>query len=92
MDINQVIATVGVLCAFIIALGGAASVIRKWVSPMATMKEDIAKLKESDVDTKEGIGVICRCLLALMDCISDNNAEGVKPAKKEMQDYLTKMN
>ena len=91
MDINQTIQTLGWVCGAIIALGGAISVIGKWWKPVARMQDDIKELKENDEQTREGVGVICRCILALMDCVAKDNPEGVKHARKEMQDYLTKL-
>ena len=89
MDVNQIILAIGAICSAIILVGGAIAVVGKWVKPLSTMKDDICKLKESDENTKEGIGVICRCLLALMECYGDKPE--IKLARKEMQDYLTKI-
>ena len=89
MDINQVILAVGAICAAVILVGGAANVIRKWVSPLATMKEDIAKLKENNAMTNEGIGVLCRCVLAFLRSVKPEN-DATKRAEEELQNYLTK--
>ncbi len=98
MNVNEIIMALGVVCAAIIALGGAVNVLRRWVAPIASIKENVDKLKErldcveqNDSDTREGIGVVCRCLLALMDnAITGNSVENIKCARKEMQEYLTK--
>jgi len=96
MDIDQIIVAVGAVCAAIVALGGAISVIRKWVSPVLSIMDSVEKLKErldsveeNDRDTREGIGVVCRCLLALMDnAITGNSVDNIKNARREMQEYL----
>ncbi len=98
MGINEVVVAIGTACAAVVAIGGAASVIKKWVSPIMTMADSIHKLKErisaleeNQCDTREGIGVLCRCLLSLLDnAVTGNSIENIKGARKEMQEYLIK--
>ncbi len=89
MDINQVILAVGVVCAAVVMVGAAASVIKRWAVPFVSMQERVAKLEISHETTEEGVEVLCRCMLALMDnAVTGNSVDKIKQARDDMQHYL----
>lgn len=89
--------------AFIVAAGGASSVIVRWGKPYRNLKADVANLKtelatlkgHQNTDHKElqkielGTEKICKCVLAITDHeLTGNSINKLREAKDEMQDFL----
>ncbi len=89
MGIDNIILVIGAVCGAVIIAGGAASVIRGWISPLLNMQERLQKLEYSREQTEKGVEVLCKCMLALMDnAITGDSVSIIKSARDEMQDYL----
>ena len=89
MGIDHIILVVGAICGAVIVTGAAASVIRRWITPILNMQERLHKLENSREQTEEGVEVLCKCMLALMDnAITGDSVSTIKFARDEMQSYL----
>jgi len=89
MDINQIIAVVGAICSAVIIVGAAAAVIRRWASPFVSMQERVSKLETSHETTNNGVEVLCKCMLALMDnAVTGDSVDKIREARDEMQSFL----
>ncbi len=89
LDINQVILVIGAICGAVIVAGGAAGVIKRWITPILNIQERLQKLEVSREETEKGVEVLCKCMLALMDnAITGNSVATIKSARDEMQRYL----
>lgn len=89
MDINQIILVIGAVCGAVIVVGGAASVVRRWLKPFLEIQERVQNLENSREKTEEGVEVLCKCMLALMDnALTGDNALTIRSARDEMQNYL----
>jgi hypothetical protein len=72
-----------------VLVGGAVGVLRRWIAPFVKTQERLQDLETSHRKTEEGIGVLCKCMLALMDnSITGNSIEQIKNARDEMRNYL----
>lgn len=89
MDLNQIILVIGAICGALVVAGGAASVIHRWATPFLGVQERVQKLETSHETTRDGVEVLCKCMLALMDnAITGNSVDKIKEAREEMQSHL----
>jgi hypothetical protein len=96
---NEIVITVNGLiwfCGAVVAIGGAAAVIIKFLAPFKQLQERVSALESRFQDdhaelkkVETGIEKICKCTLAITDHeLTGNSVDKLREAKDEMQDYL----
>lgn len=98
MNIMDTIQTILAICGGISVVGGAVTVVKKWIAPAVKLNNRVKVLEEHDKndfqaiqDIKERDGLIMEALINMLNSqISGNNVDQLKKTRDKLISYLSK--
>lgn len=96
MDVMETIQTILAICGGISVIGGAATVIHKWIAPAVKLNDRVETLERHDKrdyeamqEIKERDSLIMETLVTMLNSqISGNNVEQLKKTRDKLISYL----
>lgn len=98
MNIMDTIQTILAICGGISVVGGAVTVVKKWIAPAVKLNNRVKVLEEHDKndfqaiqDIKERDGLIMEALINMLNSqIFGNNVDQLKKTRDKLISYLSK--
>lgn len=96
MDVMETIQTILAICGGITVIGGAITVVKKWIAPAVKLNDRVLALERHDKrdfeamnEIKERDSLIMETLVTMLNSqISGNNVEQLKKTRDKLISYL----